>query len=558
VSATAPPTPAEKNGQPAKPAAGVIRRVEGAEESAHDRFYKKHVPAWVISGAIHVCVIALLILVFGTKNAPVSAAIPTVTDTAEPKEEKPPEFQEEVGLQDDLPANIPEQTKIADQNAQNKNETDDTIGVPNTDRNDSIAYAPAGLDAGGSGGVDGAAGDFMKGDKGGGGIMNAGFAGRSGAKKHELIGAGGGSAESEAAVARGLAWLAKQQKADGSWVFDGGEHKAEVAGSTGLALLPFLAAGYTHKSGKYQGTVKKGLEFLVKSIATTGGNAGRFAGSRTMYTHAIATMAVCEAYGMTRDKPFLLPACQAAINYIQAAQGTDGGWRYQPLAPAGDTSVVGWQIQALQSAKLSKDIVVKDDVIRNAEKFLDKVSSGGSRRPYYGYTTAAEARGGTSMTAVGLLSRYYASGWGPQNGGFSEGALSLFGTPIADPKPGQPKTDRRRAPKTHDQVANNKKTPEDMYYYYYATQVVHFLEGDDWKEWNEGPKVNGKPMGGMRDWLVKTQVMAAGPNLGSWDPDQGHMGRGSGRIGTTCLCLLTLEVYYRHLPLFKRDNGGAK
>jgi hypothetical protein len=555
VSATAPPTPAEKNG---KPAAGVIRRVEGAEESAHDRLYKKHVPAWVISGAVHVCAIALLILIFGTKNPPVSAAIPTVTASVEEKDDKPPpEIQEDLGADPDLQANLPDQTRIADQNAQNKVENDDVVGVDST-KNDTIAYEPPGINVGKDGGVAGDKGEFQGGEGGKGGIMSAGFAGRSGAKRHELVGAGGGSGESEAAVARGLAWLAKQQKADGSWVFDAGNHKPEVAGSTGLALLPFLAAGFTHKIGRYQKTVKAGLDFLVKNIATSGGNAGKFAGARTMYTHAIATMAICEAYGMTRDKPFLLPACQAAINYIQAAQGTDGGWRYQPLAPAGDTSVVGWQIQALQSAKLSKDIVVKEDAFRNAEKFLDKVSSGGSRKPFYGYTSAAEARGGTSMTAVGLLSRYYASGWGPNNGGFSEGAISLFGNPLPDPKPGQPLTDRRRAPKTHDQVGKDKKTPADMYYYYYATQVVHFFEGPEWKEWNEGPLEGGKRIGGMRDWLVKSQVMAAGPNLGSWDPDGGHMGSGSGRIGTTCLCLLTLEVYYRHLPLFKRENGGAK
>jgi hypothetical protein len=98
----------------------------------------------------------------------------------------------------------------------------------------------------------------------------------------------------------------------------------------------------------------------------------------------------------------------------------------------------------------------------------------------------------------------------------------------------------------------------EMYYFYYATQVVHFFEGEEWKTWNEGPLVNGKRNGGMRDWLVNLQVAKAGPNDGSWDPDGGFMGRHTGRLGTTCMCLLTLEVYYRHLPLYKRDNGGLK
>ena len=86
-----------------------------------------------------------------------------------------------------------------------------------------------------------------------------------------------------------------------------------------------------------------------------------------------------------------------------------------------------------------------------------------------------------------------------------------------------------------------------MYYLYYATQVVHFFDGPDWHQtWN--PKI--------RDLLVKLQVKTAGANKGSWDKDQGHIGGSCGRLGTTCLCLLTLEVYYRHLPLYKRDNGA--
>jgi hypothetical protein len=89
----------------------------------------------------------------------------------------------------------------------------------------------------------------------------------------------------------------------------------------------------------------------------------------------------------------------------------------------------------------------------------------------------------------------------------------------------------------------------DMYYYYYATQVVHFYDGPDWhKFWN--PK--------MRDLLVELQNKGGDENLrGSWEKDSGFIGSQCGRLGTTALALLTLEVYYRHLPLYKRDNGGG-
>ena len=130
-------------------------------------------------------------------------------------------------------------------------------------------------------------------------------------------------------------------------------------------------------------------------------------------------------------------------------------------------------------------------------------------------------------TAVGLLCRYYISKWGPGHAGMARGVEGLGKRPPA------------KAPAT-----------PDMYYYYYATQVVHFHEGEVWhKDWN--PK--------MRDLLIDLQVSNKGEKVdGSWDPDKGMIGSHCGRLGTTALALLTLEVYYRHLPLYKRDTGGMR
>ena len=111
-----------------------------------------------------------------------------------------------------------------------------------------------------------------------------------------------------------------------------------------------------------------------------------------MYAQAIGTVALCEAYGMTQDKALLLPTCQAAINYIQRGQAGNGSWGYQ-AGNAGDTSIVGWQIQALQAAQLSKDIVVDKRVIDNAIRFLN-LASKGSRKSMYGYTDNSGASPG--------------------------------------------------------------------------------------------------------------------------------------------------------------------
>ena len=533
--AQAPPTPAD-NGPPARPAgAAVIRRVECAEETPHDRLMKKHVPAWVISGAVHVAFIALAMLIFGRGGNDAKATDKIVTTSVDqPEDEKAPDLtNEDIGLQPDLAAALPNIDREDKQNVEAV-VTQDSIGVPNTDKQDDSALAPPGLAPTDSNlaGVTGETGAFLKGEGGAGGATNTGFLGRSGATKDKLLASGGGNKESEAAVARGLAWLAKQQQPNGSWVYDG-SHKTDTAAATGMALLPFLAAGQTHKTGKYTKTVQAGINFLIKNLSASGNNAGKFLTAHDMYYQAIATIAVCECYGMTRDKQLLQGPCQAAINFIQKAQGANGSWGYQ-AGSTGDTSIVGWQIQALKAGQLAKDLVVDDKVVKRAMQFLDTVGAG-SYKAAYGYVSAAGAAPGTSLTAVGLLSRYYAAGWGPNNPAMVEGVLGLM----------------RRAP------AKLAAVP-DMYFYYYATQVVHFYEGEEWKTWNEGPLNNGKRSGGMRDSLVDLQVKGNGANMGSWDPDGGFIGRSCGRVGSTCMVLLTLEVYYRHLPLYKRDNGGQR
>ena len=378
--------------------------------------------------------------------------------------------------------------------------------------------------------------DSGPGGSGSGATNPATFPGRTGAPKSRLIREGGGNADSERAVARGLAWLARQQKADGSWEFDQGA-KEEKAGATGMALLPFLGAGVTHKGGdnsegaRYRKAVTAGIDYLVKNCPLDGPNAGRM--STDMTAQAIASIALCEAYGMTKDKE-LKPAAQAAINYLQKAQGANGSWG-DTAGVNGDIFTVGWVVQALQSAKLSKDLVVDVEVIKKAIKFLD-FASGGSRKSMYGTIDNTDAKAGTTLTAVGLLCRYYIDAWTPSHPGMIDGIAGLTKNPPS-------------------------ATNGDPLYLYYTAQVIHFYEGEDWKNWNEGLKTaEGTRKDGMRDLLVGGQIKKDGPNLGSWDADAGAFGKRYGRLGTTSLSVLTLAVYYRHLPLYKRgaDANAVK
>lgn len=525
------PTPAD-NGRPAKAApAAVIRRLEGAAETPSERLVKKHVPAWVVSGAVHLVVIAALFMVFGTRpaEAPASTKILDTSVEKDPEDQPRDLTNEDPGLDSQLDVAVPDLEKIAEKTVDDI-VTTDPLGMPNAKADDPAALAPPGLPAfDPTGGAPGDTGNLLTGGGGNRGLIPASFEGRSGATKSQLIKAGGGNEASERAVALGLAWLARQQKPNGCWVFDGSSSEDTIA-ATGMALLPFLAAGETHKTGKrYQQTVDRGLKYLVANLRSD----GHFLGKKvTMYSQGIATTALCEAYGMTKDRLLLQRPAQAAINFIVAKQGADGSWGYSP-GSMGDTSIVGWQVQALKAAQLTKDLVVPDATITRANKFLDKVSSG-SRKAVYGYT-APNGAPATNLTAVGLLCRYYIAKWGPGNAGLAEGVEGLL-------------------KKTPDKISGK---PE-MYYYYYATQVVHFAEGPEWKDWNEGPMKNGKREGGMRDTLIKLQDKKPGANNGSWEPDGGTIGSNCGRVGTTALSLLTLEVYYRHLPLYKRDSGGLK
>ncbi|HJT78641.1 MAG TPA: prenyltransferase/squalene oxidase repeat-containing protein, partial [Gemmataceae bacterium] len=426
-----------------------------------------------------------------------------------------------------------------------------SIGIPGAppDAPQDNIPAPPGLGNGLGGGITSdtaghAALNDLFGGKGG--LMVAGgFGGRSGSTRERLAMEGGGNALSEAAVANGLLFLARHQSADGHWSmehWDRNYHAKEsdpsaprapyngtglgtnndVAG-TAFGLLPFLGAGYTHKppaadaTGKaphinYQKVVKAGLDYLIRKQTAQ----GEFPGG--MYAHGLAAIAVCEAYGLTSD-PLLKRSAQKAIDFIVYAQDpSKGGWRYTPRTDS-DTSVTGWQVMALKSGQMA-GLNVPSGTLRGAEKWLDSCMT--KDKGGYGYTGPEET---PTMTSVGLLCRMYL-GWSPKNPGLLAGVKKLKAYP-----PG---------------------SINSLYYYYYATQVMHHMGGEDFAAWN--PK--------MRDLLIKTQDKGTDAKRpmqrGSWDPKGDVHGTVGGRIMITSLSLLTLEVYYRHLPLYKRDLGVMK
>ncbi len=352
------------------------------------------------------------------------------------------------------------------------------------------------------------------------------FASRKSENRAQLSARFGGTRQTDRAVAAALYWLANHQSRDGSWSLQqylkqckdksctGPASQESLSAATAMALLPHLAAGQTHASaGPFQRVISRGVFWLVSHQMPDGDLSAK--ADSQMYSHGLATIALCEDYGLSRDRS-VGTAAQKAINFIQAAQNsTTGGWRYLP-GQDGDTSVLGWQFMAIKSAQMA-GLQVNPAVLEGIKKWLHSVSRSdvaGGPRCQFSYQPATGAR--PSMTAVGLLCNQY---------------LGL---------------DRRDPVIVGgvDYLMANQPEPQaqNLYYWYYATQVMHNMADKDWEKWNRK----------IRTILVNTQSRE-GCAAGSWDPEKPQRdtwGGSGGRLMMTSLSALTLEVYYRYLPVY--------
>ncbi|QDU87975.1 Pectic acid lyase [Pirellulimonas nuda] len=360
------------------------------------------------------------------------------------------------------------------------------------------------------------------------------FEARSAEGRLARVVAAGGSQATEDAVAAGLAWLAAAQSPDGRWdaarwgagreelVYNENRGGAGGDGDTGvsaLALLAFMGAGQTHREGAHADNVRRGLEFLLNSQDNHGSLSGIARPFARTYCHSMATFALAEALALTDDDR-LATSVQHAVDHLLSLQNrSTGGWRYNPGDP-GDTSQMGWVIMALRSAELA-GVRVPATAWTGIERFLRSVARGqnGGLAAY-----RPDVRDpGRSMTAEALYCRQIL---GDKRDDMRD--LEAIAAVLGE-LPG-------------DSAKSN------LYYWYYATLALHHQRNSDnaalsaWKVWNQR----------MQQSVLATQVQDGG-TAGSWPPNTLWGGYG-GRVYSTAMATMCLEVYYRYEPAGDRSD----
>lgn len=403
-------------------------------------------------------------------------------------------------------------------------------------------------------------------DAAGGGGGSDGSVGLAGGGSHGLRGEGkhgiglkrhGGSGETENAVNMGLAWLVKVQDIDGKWDSDAymlhylpsataEERYAEGVGLarndialTGLCMLAFTGAGHSDREGGYQATVKRAREFLLSKQRVQDGGFGLETDDIrvTMYGHSLATFAITDLYLVSGDETLRTPM-RRALEYLLAMQGPGGGWDYDQRYPSrrdkfqpstrDDLSITGWAVLALVAAREANFDVPRENLDRLAGFLKDCTRKDGSA--VYADEGTRSGDRGMAMLAVSNVTR------------------RLLGEPQESWV--QKQQLERMAKLPPSWAAAGTLEGSNMYYWYYGSIGMLLSKDTDggvdrWREWNVA----------LKRTLLNNQCQNGG-RRGSFDPVC-HWGRnGGGRVYSTAICVLNLEIYYRYEPEYLRVRAS--
>ncbi|MCF6227786.1 MAG: hypothetical protein L3J82_03840 [Planctomycetes bacterium] len=368
----------------------------------------------------------------------------------------------------------------------------------------------------------------------------------------------GGSQATENAVEMGLRWLANCQDIDGKWDSDGfmvhylhnptrDERYAEGPGFmrhdiglTGLSLLAFTGAGHKPGQGDYGQTVKRARDYLVSQQRPEDGGFGHRGktATQTMYSHSIATLALTDLYLLTNEAK-LRPKIKRALLYLLSMQTAGGGWDYRQHSPRSvgiykaserdDMSISGWAILAFTAAR-EANFEIPEENLRLMVGLLKSYTQANGDVLYANKSPRAGHRG-QAMLAVGNVCR------------------TLLGEP-ADSK--MQETQRAKIAKNTPEWTPKGSDKGNMCAWYYGSLAMLLgkkqKNGErNWREWNIG----------LKRTLVQNQNKS-GPRRGSFDPIHYWSKNGGGRVYSTAMGVLCLEIYYRYRPEFLRAKNLSK
>lgn len=309
----------------------------------------------------------------------------------------------------------------------------------------------------------------------------------------------------EKTIKGALKYMAAKQSPNGSWNAGGGEHPVAM---TAYTLMAFLAAGNTPNEGEYGKNVNRGMQYLMERVGpdgyiSTGGNGGDRGGSN-MYGHGIASIALAELYGMSKDAR-LKQKVELAIHLIENCQNDQGGWRYAPRKSDADLSVTVLQVVALRAAKNS-GIDVAQSTIDNAVRFVkscyDPESGGFTYQPH-------NRQPGFARTAAGIY------------------CLQVCGL-YDDPMVGT----------GSKFLIDGRGNPHEWYSYghFYAAPAQYMIGGDTWKTWYER----------MNKELLESARREG--EFTSWEPVDHKVGA----LYATAVYTTILAMPYHYIPLYQR------
>jgi len=343
------------------------------------------------------------------------------------------------------------------------------------------------------------------------------------------------------AVALALEWLENHQSPDGNWDADGFHAQCKLnrcgglgeahydPGATALATLAFLGRGETHNTGPYRDTVKNALRYLV-SIQDSEGRFGPQNAYQSQYNNFMATLAMTEAYGLSGSRLFKEPA-QRGVSFIHKAQNPYLAWRYGVRDGDNDTSVTGWAVAALKSAKMA-ELDVDENAFKGALTWIDKMTEpefgrvgyqrrGGPPARTQGMQEKFPADHSESLTGIGMIVRIFSGQDPAKNDYIQKGAQLLLEK--------QPRWDVEAG-------------TIDSYYWYWGSLAMFQVGGQPWTRWSRSVDAA----------LVPHQRKEQGRDeRGSWDPVGPWSGEG-GRVYSTALNCLSLETTYRYARVFGR------